>query len=244
MPHSLTPRQREMLEFIKAYVAENESSPRLQEISQHFGIKAPTAHKILRALQRKGYIIFGRDKVTGFFIRLIEGAGRAERVVEVPIAGKVNSLAEVLSFPEHVGHFVTVIEGDEKTEVFALACIEDMPQASLQAGDLILLEMNRALQPGGIGLAILGKRFFLIKCASKTFDKELWSLDVAIEYPIPEKLQNRDLEQLVHWYPLAHDEETHSFFEKMMEEQGLPICPIPPFWVLAVAVRLTRKLAF
>ena len=98
MPHAVTPRQREYLEFLRQYIQENESSPRLEEIASHFGVKSPTAHKTLEALQSKGYLYFGRDSISGFFIRLIERAGSAETVIEIPIAGKVNEYGEVYDF--------------------------------------------------------------------------------------------------------------------------------------------------
>ena len=42
MPHALTPRQKEYLEFIREYVKENESSPRLEEIADYID-KYPAA---------------------------------------------------------------------------------------------------------------------------------------------------------------------------------------------------------
>ena len=98
MPHSLTERQKEYLEFIRNYIRENETSPRLEEIASYFGVKAPTAHKTLEALQSKGYLYFGRDSISGFFIRLIERAGSAETVIEIPITGKVNRFGELIRF--------------------------------------------------------------------------------------------------------------------------------------------------
>ena len=59
----------------------------LEDIGRHYGIKAPTAHKMLEALRNKGYLIFGRDKATGFSIHLIERAGSAEIVTEIVLAG-------------------------------------------------------------------------------------------------------------------------------------------------------------
>ena len=53
LPHALTPRQHEYLEFIRGYIKQNESSPRLEEIAEHFGVKSPTAHKTLKALFAK-----------------------------------------------------------------------------------------------------------------------------------------------------------------------------------------------
>ena len=54
MPHSITKRQQEYLDFIRNYIKENESSPRLEEIASHFGVKSPTVHKTLEALQSSG----------------------------------------------------------------------------------------------------------------------------------------------------------------------------------------------
>ncbi len=98
MPHALSDLQREYLEFIRQYIETNESSPRLDEIATHFGVKAPTAHKMLEALHNKGFLYFARDKFSGFFIRLIERAGSAETVIEVPMVGKVNKLGRSTIF--------------------------------------------------------------------------------------------------------------------------------------------------
>ena len=66
MPHALTSRQREYLEFLREYIKENESSPRLEEIAEFFDVKPPTAHKALLAQHNKGYIYFARDSISGF----------------------------------------------------------------------------------------------------------------------------------------------------------------------------------
>jgi Mn-dependent DtxR family transcriptional regulator len=72
MHHSLSQRQKECLAFIKDYFYKHDCSPRLKEIADNLKIKPPTAHSILVALQNKGYLYFGRSKLTGFFIRLVE----------------------------------------------------------------------------------------------------------------------------------------------------------------------------
>lgn len=244
MPHSLTPRQREYLTFIREYVKQNESSPGLDEISTHFGVKSPTAHKTLEALQSKGYLFFGRDKISGFFIRLIERAGSAEMVIEIPIAGRIDEYGELIDFPEEIGHFPTLLVGSKPGEVFALVVMEDIPQASLLAQDLIIFDQGKKPQPGNICIAPLGQRLFLIQIGSKTFDKEIDSLDMSLQYPIPENLTNPELEQRSHWYPLAYDDETHDYFIKIAEEQKWPLVAIPQGFILATALRLTRILAF
>src|SRR5690242_17146834 len=138
MPHALTSRQREYLEFIRNYIKDNEMSPRLEEIADYFGVKPPTAHKILEALHNKGYIYFARDSVSGFFIRLIERAGSAETIIEVVIAGNVNRYGELNNFPENHGHFASVLQGASPEGVFALLVTENIPEASILVGDLLI----------------------------------------------------------------------------------------------------------
>jgi SOS-response transcriptional repressor LexA len=247
MPHALKPRQREYLEFLRQYIQENESSPRLEEIAVNFGVKSPTAHKTLEALQSKGYLYFGRSSVSGFFIRLIERAGSAETVIEIPIAGKVNRYGEVYDFPQILGHFPTLLVGAEPGEVFALDVMEAIPQASMMAQDLLICDYGKRPQPGNICIIPFGlkaKRWFLCQMYSLTYDKDTPQLIMASQYPIPEKLLDKDLGQELNWTPLAYDEDTEDYFLKVAQEEDLPLGPIPPELVAATVLRLTRPLAY
>jgi SOS-response transcriptional repressor LexA len=244
VPHALTERQKEYLHFIREYIRENESSPRLEEIADYFGVQPPTAHKILEALHNKGYLYFARDPISGFFIRLIERAGTAEVVFEVAIAGKVNAYGEVYEFPQNLGHFATVFPGVTPGDVFALTVTEDIPQASILLGDLIIFDLKKAPQPGDICIGPIGHRLFLIQIHSKTIDSKIQSFETAIRYPVPEALTDPDVEQLLNWYPLAYDDGNHEWFAKTAEEEDWPIGPLPPKIIVATALRLSRMLAF
>lgn len=244
MPHALSELQKEYLDFIREYIRENESSPRLDEIAGYFGVKAPTAHKMLSALQSKGYLYFGRDSQSGFFIRLIERAGLAEVVMEVPIAGKIGVLGEVVDFPKELGHFVSVFTGATEGEVFSLTVTEDLPQAHMVVGDLIIFDTRKKQQPGDICIAPIGQRLFLVQIASKTMDREIHSFETAIWYPLPNDLVDPDLDQMLNWYPLAYDETTHDQLSTVAEAQQWPIAPVPANLIVATALRLIRPLAF
>ncbi len=244
MPHALSDLQREYLEFIREYIKANELSPRLDEIAAHFGVKAPTAHKMLEALHNKGFLYFARDKFSGFFIRLIERAGSAETVIEVPMVGKVNKMGEVYDFPEEQGHFATIHISPDPATIFALVVKEEIPEVSILPQDLLICDYSKKPQPGDICLAPFGKRLFLIRVHSKTFDKETHSFTMRQEYPIPENLTNEKLEQWLNWHPLAYNEDTRDFFVKVAEEEGIQEATMPSQWVLGVVLRLTRYLAF
>ena len=96
-------------------------------------VTSPTAHKLLEALQSKGFLYFGRDRISGFFIRLIDRAGSAETMVEIALAGKIDGYGEVFDFPQELGHFASVLIGSKPDELFALVVMEDIPQASMLA---------------------------------------------------------------------------------------------------------------
>jgi SOS-response transcriptional repressor LexA len=243
MPHALTERQKECLDYIRGYIAENESSPRLEEIASYLGVKSPTAHKLLEALQSKGYLYFGRDKVSGFFVRLIDRAGSAETMVEIALAGKIDGYGEVFDFPQELGHFASVLIGSKPDEVFALVVMEDIPQASMLASDFIIFDWGKKPQPGDICIAPIGDRFFLVQVTSSSFE-DTPSLVAAQYYPIPEKLARPDPDLVLNWYPLAHNEATHDYFIQVAEVQRWQIGPLDPKLVVATAMRLIRALAF
>ncbi|MBC8504001.1 MAG: hypothetical protein ISR58_21590 [Anaerolineales bacterium] len=247
MPHALTPRQREYLEFLREYIKENESSPRLEEIADNFGVKPPTAHKALLALHNKGFIYFARDSISGFFIRLIERAGTAETLIEVAIVGKVNRYGELVEFPEKHGHFASVVQGADPEDIFALALDEDIPEANLLFGDWLICDRSKRPQPGDIAILPIskeGRRFLLCRIHSLTSDKDLESFEVSNQYPIPEDLLDTSLGQRFNWAPLAHNNETEEYFENELEKEGWPARAIPPELVMGTVLRLTRHLAF
>lgn len=54
---AITPRQQQVLDFVKAFGAENERPPTRAEIAKHFGFKSDNAaQEHLAALARKGFI--------------------------------------------------------------------------------------------------------------------------------------------------------------------------------------------
>lgn len=244
MPHALTQRQREYLGFIRHYVAENESSPRLEEIANHFKVKAPTAHKMLEALQSKGYLLFGRDRVSGFFIRLIERAGTSEVVAEVHILGKLDQFGEVKEFPRPLGHFTTVVAGSDPQALFSLVAFETIPQIHVAEGDALIFDYERKPRPEDICMAPFGNRLFLIRVLSKTFDRDIRSDVMASDYPIPMALTNEGRSQLLNWYPIAYTEENEKYFMQVFEEQDLFPRELPDDLILATAIRLSRQLSF
>ncbi|MGA8121301.1 DUF551 domain-containing protein [Rouxiella badensis] len=65
----ITPKQREVLEFLKSFLAENGFPPTRDEIAEHFGFKSPNAaDENLRSLVKKGFIKLSAGKFRGITI--------------------------------------------------------------------------------------------------------------------------------------------------------------------------------
>jgi len=52
----LTPRQKQILEYIKRYIKKHDYSPSLKEIGKHFKLVKSTIHQHVEALKEKGYL--------------------------------------------------------------------------------------------------------------------------------------------------------------------------------------------
>ena len=105
---------------------ENEYTPQLKEVADHFGVKLPSAYKVLDALQSKGYLIYRRDRKSGYFIRLAERGGAVEKAIGIEIIGNIDEYGEVIDFPSQLGQFPAVLMGVDENRVFALKANRDI----------------------------------------------------------------------------------------------------------------------
>ena len=229
MSQHLTLRQQGYLEFLRKYIAENRSAPRLEEIASHFGVRSPTAHKALETLQDKGYIRFGRESFAGFYIRLIERAGTAERLIEVVTVGYVNRYGELIDFPQKIRHFASIVPGTEPGEVFALDIRESIPEVNFLFGDSLICSKDKKIHPRGIAVLPFGrngKRFLLCHIHSLVSDEDA------------------SQEQRFKWSPIAFSEETKDYFDQEFDKEGWPGQTFPAEFVLGTVLRMTRHLAF
>lgn len=101
---TLTKRQREILDYIEASIADAGYAPTLEEIGGRFGLRSmATVHKHVANLEAKGYI--RRRWNHSRAIELVERR-RRPRAVELPLLGRVAA-----------GSPIEAIEGNDSIEV-------------------------------------------------------------------------------------------------------------------------------
>jgi repressor LexA len=167
----LTDRQREVLNFIRAFTARHGVPPTVREIGARFHVTPRAAFDHLRALERKGAL--QRRASTGRTSRALTIAGVSPTSYRsVPILGRIAAGLPLLAEENREGELPVAASalpggGDD---VFALRVRgESMIDAHICDGDLVLVRRQDSAQPADIVVALVGdggeeeatvKRFF------------------------------------------------------------------------------------
>ena len=150
---ALTRRQREVLDFVRSFVADQHYSPSLEEIAQHFGLSSvATVHKHIQHLVDKGYL---------------RKAWNRARSVEPVDAGVEESAALPLLGRVAAGQPIEAVEVPETLEVprsllprsgdcFALRVDGDsMVDDQIADGDVVIVESRPQASDGETVVALL-----------------------------------------------------------------------------------------
>jgi repressor LexA len=157
---ALTKRQKDVLDFIAAFVEENGYSPSYTEIAQALDLASlATVHKHITALAEKKYLQRGANQSRSIDVSqryLLEQRRQKQKtMVEVPLLGRIAAGAPIeaieqratLSFSEFLGH----------SDTFALEVRgESMIDDHICDGDMVLIERGKDYREGDIVVALVG----------------------------------------------------------------------------------------
>ncbi len=152
---ALTKRQREILDFIEAFIDNSGYSPSFEEIAKFFGYTSlATVHEHLSNLERKGYIRKNYNES-----RSVEPAHTARRPTaasELPLLGRVAAgqpieairRAETISVPEDLlsgrgPHYVLRVRGDSMTD------------EHIRDGDYVVVNGRNSAENGEMVIALI-----------------------------------------------------------------------------------------
>jgi repressor LexA len=162
----LTPRQKQILEFIGEFRGERGYSPTHREICERFGFTSyGTVHKHLKLLESKGFLRRDWNQKRG--VELTEAPAAASGVPEIRFLGRIAAGKpieavrdeETLAVPPqllrgpHGDHFVLRVVGDS------------MIEEGIQDGDLVVVQRRDAASTGDMVVALVDeeatlKRFY------------------------------------------------------------------------------------
>ncbi len=166
----LTNRQKDVLDYIKSYVADHGYPPAVREIGGALGLNSPaTIQSHLNALETKGYI-----KKTNSKYRSLEIVGNNEyineNIVEVPLLGKITagSPIEAIETPNEFFSLPAYLI-PQRQEVFTLKVSgESMINAGIYDGDIVIVQKQNIARNGDIIVAMTDEN----EVTLKTFYKE------------------------------------------------------------------------
>lgn len=174
---ALTPRQREVFEFIKERIEQTNRPPTLREIGQRFEISSTNGvRSILAALVKKNFIARSPKLSRGIDLPQStrepmhpgpmhsgetprEFSHHESQVVEIPIVGRVAAGAPILAVENLEG--TVVVDRDflmRQQNVFALRVHGDsMKDAGIHHGDLVFARQQNTAERGQIVVALIGE---------------------------------------------------------------------------------------
>ena len=162
----LTPRQAEILEYLRNEIDRRGVPPTIREIGEEFGIRSTKGvEDHLAALERKGVIQREKGKS-----RSIEIADRPDlrSARMVPMLGRIAAGSPILAVENQEGHFVFDESLVGTGEVFLLRVEGDsMKDASILDGDLVIVRSQETARNGEIIAARVGEEA-TVKRFSKT----------------------------------------------------------------------------
>jgi repressor LexA len=159
----LTKRQKELLDYLAAYIEQHGYAPTLEEIGRNFALGSlATVHKHLQNLERKGHIrrLPNRSRALEVMPR-----DAARPPVHVPLLGRVaaGNPLEPVEVPESVALPEEMLG---RGETFALRVQGDsMVGDGILDGDLVVVESRKSVENGATVVALVRgeatlKRFF------------------------------------------------------------------------------------
>ena len=149
---ALSPKQQNILDFLRRFIRDKNYPPSIRDIQEECGISSTSVVDYnLKALERMGHI--HRDREVSRAIELLDGSGRRPRTISIPIIGQI-AAGQPIPVPEgSIDYSETVDVTEEMTggkeDVYALRVKgNSMVDALVNDGDLVIMQQAATADNG------------------------------------------------------------------------------------------------
>ena len=151
----LTLRQKETLDWIRAYVKMHGKPPTVREIGERFGTASSSVFDVIKALERNGYLTRSDGFSRCITLTAKAGGGRGD-TVHVPIVGSIAAGQPILATENMEGTVPVDRRMAAGKQLFALRVHGDsMINAGILDGDLVIAAQQQEAQEGDIVVALV-----------------------------------------------------------------------------------------
>lgn len=152
MPN-LTKKQKQVFDFVNAYIAENGISPTIEEIRKKLKLKAvSTIHEHINSLKEKGYLSKSENSA-----RSLSPQKEIKSIVQIPIVGRI-AAGYPIEATEDPGDTISIINPGIKTPegYYALRVVgESMINEGIFDGDIVVIKKQSSAENGQTVVAII-----------------------------------------------------------------------------------------
>ena len=146
----ITPKQQEILDYIKSQILERGFPPAVRDICEAVHLKSTSSvHSHLETLEKNGYI--KRDSTKPRAIEILDESFNFNRreMVNVPLIGRVAAGEPLLAQQNIENYFPIPMEFMPNNQTFMLTvCGESMINAGILNGDMVLVEQQQTADNG------------------------------------------------------------------------------------------------
>ena len=152
----LTPRQDEILSWVKGFIRDHGMPPTVREIGSAFDIKSSSVFDLLQALERKGHLRRGDLGARSLIVK-----GRVHRhewsYTEVRVIGRIRAGAPIEAIEDNCGTIAVKKDLLRGREAFALKVEgNSMVKAGILDGDCVVVRKQETAEDGDIVVALIG----------------------------------------------------------------------------------------
>lgn len=159
-----TPRQREILDWVKTFIRNHGMPPTVREIGGAFDIKSSSVFRLLKELERKGYIKRGDLGARSLIVKGCECMSCG--CEEVAIIGRIAAGRPMEAIEHDAGTLHVNKELLRGHGGFALKVVGDsMVEAGVLDGDYVVIRKQETAEDGEVVVALIDneatlKRFY------------------------------------------------------------------------------------
>jgi repressor LexA len=155
---NLTPRQLEIVKFIRTYIADHEYAPTMQEIADHLGVSKPTVFEHIEALEGRGAIkrYPSRSRALELAPQFASERRVRFRGVQLPLVGRIAAGQPIEAVEETEVLDIESLFRGRTGDVFALQVRgNSMIDEQIRDGDYVIVEKRDDARNGETVVALI-----------------------------------------------------------------------------------------